>query len=198
MLPLALRVLGTHAFLGTMVILAVGLVVIAVALLTHRPRLLRGTTIALGGWLAAYGVALVAGPLLTAHRRLAAGEELAFCGFDCHLHVSLARVEADGATWVTLRLRSDAKAAPEYPSHLRVRAVDADGHQYQPTAGALAAMLPAGATMDSRLRFDLPAAARDPRLIVTWGDWEDYVVPGPENALVQRKRSIPLQPVPAS
>ncbi len=192
MLSLILRVLGTFAFLGTIVVLVLGTILIAVALATHRPRLLRGTVVVIGGWLTAYGLAIVAGPLLTRYQQLDAGHELAFCGFDCHLHVSVVNVSAGEGLWVTLRLRSDAKSAPEYPSHLRVRAVDADGHEYPASAGALTDVLPAGVTDSSRLRFDLPAAARDPRLRITWGDWEDYIVPGPENVLAQRKRTIPL------
>ena len=187
-----LRLAGFAAFLLTGLILAAGLIVVVVAAFTGRPRLLTATVVGIFGWLACYALALLAGPLLARRQTLGLGEELAFCGLDCHLHLSVTGVSGTSDLAVRLRLRSDAKGEPEYPSHLRIRLVDAAGRDYAPRPAAPLEPLPAGAEYVRDLHFTVPAGVTPERLVVTWGDWPDYVVPGPENALVQRRRSILL------
>lgn len=189
-----LRMLGVLAFVGTFAVVGVGAVVMLVGLLTDRPKLFHGTASAVGCWVVSYALAIVAGPIVTPSRQLAANEELSFCGLDCHLHVAVTDVQHDGGLAVTLRLRSDARSAPEFPSHLSIRAVDAAGIEHLPVEGRLAGELAAGESFTRRLHFDLPPDATPARLLVTWGDWQDYVIPGPENALVQRRRSVLLAP----
>ena len=195
MLTQLLRLTGFAAFLLTGLILAAGLIVVVLTAFTGRPRLLTATVFGIFGWLACYALAVLAGPLLARHQTLALGEELAFCGLDCHLHLSVTGVSGTSDLAVRLRLRSDAKGEPEYPSHLRMRLVDAAGHEYAPRPAAPLEPLPAGADYVREVHFTLPAGAAAERLVVTWGDWPDYVVPGPENALVQRRRSILLTAV---
>src|SRR5690242_13259501 len=188
---LILRLLGIALFLATPLVLGAAAIAAIAGLASGRGRVAAIAALGGAGWAAAYAALLAAGPLLTPRRLLDPGDELAFCGLDCHLHVSVASVERAAGLVVTLRLRSDAREAPEYPSHLRVRAVDAAGNVYAP-AGTLDGALGAGETREAALRFALPATARAPRLVVSWGDWEDYLVPGPENALVQQRRAIRL------
>lgn len=189
---LPLRMLGMLAFLGTAAIVA-GLVVgIAYALGKGDHRLLRrlgvfGTVIVAG-----YALLLAAGPAITPPRTLAPGEELSFCGFDCHLHVSAVSARRDGGLDVTLRFRSDARRAPEFPGELRVRVVDAAGREYAPRERLPRNELRAGETVAHTLRFPAPEGAESPRVTVTWGGWLDYFVPGPGNPLVQRKASLEL------
>ncbi len=190
MLVELLRLAGIAAFLLTGVVILVGLGLLLFGEFTGRPRLVTLTATAVGVWFACYGIALLAGPSLAPRRVLGPSEEMAFCGLDCHLHLSVAGVRRDGGLAVQLHFRSDAKQAPEYPSHLRIRAVDAAGHEYAPVMDAPLAPLPAGAEYNQELRFNLPAGAVADRLLVTWGDWEDYLVPGPDNAMVQRRRSF--------
>jgi hypothetical protein len=187
-----LRLAGFAAFLLTGLVLAAGLIVVVVAAFTGRPRLLTATVLGIFGWLGCYALAVLAGPLLARRQTLSLGEEMAFCGLDCHLHVSVTGISGTGDLALRLRLRSDAKGAPEYPSHLRIRLVDAAGHDYAPRPAAPLEPLAAGAEYVRDLHFTLPTGAAAERLVVTWGDWPDYVVPGPENALVQRRRSILL------
>ena len=125
---LLLRVLGTLSFLGTAAMLAAVVV---------------GT---------AYALLLAAGPMITPPRTLAPGAELSFCGFDCHLHVSAASARRDGGLDVTLRFRSDAKRAPEFPGDLRVRVIDASGREFAPRERLPRSELPAGAIATHTLR----------------------------------------------
>ena len=93
---------------------------------------------------------------------------------------------------MTLRFRSDAKRAPEFPGDLRVRVIDASGREFAPRERLPRSELPAGAIATHTLHFPLPADAASPRVTVTWARWLDYVVPGPGNPLVQRKVSLEL------
>lgn len=195
MLAQLLRVAGFAAFLLTGLIVAAGLIVVVVAAFTGRPRLLTATAVGLFAWLGCYALAVLAGPLFARRQTLALGDEMAFCGVDCHLHLSVTGVTGVGGTGdlaVRLRFRSDARAASEEPAHLRIRVIDAAGHEYAPRPAAPLEQLPAGAEYVRDLHFAVPAGAGAERLVVTWGDWPDYVVPGPENALVQRRRSVLL------
>lgn len=189
-----LRLLGFAAFLFTGLVIVAGLALMLIAVFTERPRLLTVTATAVTAWFACYAIAVLAGPALTPRRTLAVGEEMEFCGLDCHLHLSVAGIRRDSGLAVTVRFRSDARAAPEYPSHLRIRVIDAAGREHAPLESAPLAPLPAGAEYLRDLHFDLPAGAAPDRLVATWGDWPDYIVPGPENAMVQRRRSVRLTP----
>lgn len=190
MLVQLLRLLGFAAFLFTGLVIVAGLALMLFGTLTGRPRLLTVTATAVTAWLACYAVAVLAGPFVTPRRSIAPGEEIAFCGLDCHLHVSVAGISRDSGVALTLRFRSDARVASEYPSHLRIRLIDAAGHEYRPVGGEPLAPLPAGTEYRRDLRFDLPPGAVADRLVATWGDWQDYLVPGPENAMVQRRRAF--------
>jgi hypothetical protein len=192
MLEQSLRLLGLAGFLLTALVVTAGLAVSVFSAFTGRPRLLVATSVVVTSWLACYAMALVLGPVLTARRTLARGEELHFCGLDCHLHVSVVRVTRDHDLVVTIRFRSDARAAPEFPSHLTMRVVDAAGEEYQAATPRDWPPLPAGESYEREIRFALPPGAAPDRLIATRGDWEDYLVPGPENALVQQRRALRL------
>lgn len=189
---LLLRLFGALAFMGVAALLACAVFGIAYALGTHNGPLAR--RIALGAAMvgAGYALLLAAGPLLTPSRSLPPGGELSFCGFDCHLHVSATSERLDDSLDVTLRFRSDAKAAPEYPGELRVVVADAAGLEFLPERPLPADSLLAGMAVNWTLRFIVPADIRAPRLLVTWRGWLDYLVPGPQNPLVQRKASLML------
>lgn len=187
---LLLRMLGTISFLGTAAILAAVVVGTAYALGKGDRRLLRRFGAFGAVTIAVYALLLAAGPMITPPRTLAPGAELSFCGFDCHLHVSAASARRDGGLDVTLRFRSDAKRAPEFPGDLRVRVIDAAGREFPPRERLPRNELPAGATATHTLHFPLPADVASPRVTVTWAGWLDYVVPGPGNPLVQRKVSL--------
>jgi hypothetical protein len=191
-LLLGLRMMGMLAFFGTVLVLLAAGAVVMIAPARRDGRLAGRAALAGGAWLGVYALLVLAGPLVARERVLGLGDELSFCGFDCHLHVSVVEVRHDNGVDVTMRARSDARQVREYPSHLRVRVRDLAGREFAPAAGQLARTLGAGESYTERLRFELPADALEPRLVVSWGDWMDYIVPGPENALVQQRSSIRL------
>ncbi len=192
MIALVLRMLGMLAFLGTAAIVAAVIVGLAYALGRGNARLVRRLGLFGAVVVAGYALLLAAGPAVTAPRNLEPGRELSFCGFDCHLHVAAVSARRDAGLDVTLRFRSDAARAPEFPGQLRVRVVDSAGREYAPLARLPRNELPAGGVAAHTLHFPLPPDAGSPRVTVTWGRWLDYAVPGPGNPLVQRKVSLEL------
>lgn len=149
--------------------------------------LLRRALLVAAGATAGHAILVLAGPVLARERVLAAGTELAFCGFDCHLHVSARSAATDV---VVLRFRSDARAVPEHPGRLRVLGYDHGGVAHEPLDGIADSPLVAGDTLEQSLRF--PPETRIERVAVTWREWDRYLVPGPENPLVQSRVSLDL------
>lgn len=141
---------------------------------------------------AGYGLVWVIGLVGTPRRALPLGEEVAFCGLDCHLHVSVVRIERAGDLGVVVRFRSNARAADEFPGLLRLEVVDASGRRYQPSAGMIAEPLSAGEAIEREFRFSVPAEAQAPTLVVRSGGWLDYLVPGRGNPLAQERTRLAL------
>jgi hypothetical protein len=189
---LTLRMLGTLAFLGTAAITAGVVLGLAYALGRGDHPLLRRLGVFGAVVLAGYALLLAAGPAVTPPRALAPGQELSFCGFDCHLHVSALGARREDGLDVTLRFRSDARRAPEFPGRLAVRVVDEAGREFAPVEPLPRNELPAGETATHTLRFPVPDDAVAPRVTVTWTSWLDWLVPGPGNPMVQRKATLEL------
>jgi hypothetical protein len=186
--------IGQLMFMGTAATLAVALIVAIAGLLSGHPRIAGASLGAAGVVLLCYALGWGGALLVARHRVLAPGEEVSFCGLDCHLHVSVAKAERErtGDLGVTVRFRSDARAAPEYPSELRIGVIDGNGHEYLPSDGLISAPLRAGETVENTFHFALPADAAEPKLIVTWKGKIDYLVPGDGNPLVQRRSLLAL------
>jgi hypothetical protein len=85
------------------------LLVLLVSLLRRRPREARWAGTALASVLGVWAASMLLTLGLLRGRTVAPGEELAFCGFDCHLHVGVLNVTRGERLGVTLRLRSDAR-----------------------------------------------------------------------------------------
>ncbi len=194
--------LGSLVLLGTggLLLLAAGVVVYG---LTAGRKQLALLAAGAGGALAGlYGVALLAWPFFAPTRVLPAGTEISFCGLDCHLHVSVrgaaplptAQGTDDGEYLVRIYLRSNAVRAPEYPSLLRFRLVDADGVERAPfpRADGMDEPLIAGQSREVELRFPFARTPIRPRLRVTWATWPDYLILGPASTLVRRKTLLAL------
>lgn len=191
-LGLLLRLGGAAAFLALAAAIAGAALVAVLGFLRGNARLARQAGIAGLLLLAAYAVLLAAGPSLLGHRVLR-GQELAFCGFDCHLHLAATHVVArDGRLEVTVRARSDAREAPEDPRSVTLSVVDASGTRYVADSMTLDAPLGPGDSYERVVRFAVPAAATGLRLIGTWQGWPAYVIPGPDNIFVQREGGIAL------
>ena len=191
-LGLLLRLGGAAAFL----ILAAGitgsLLVAGYAMVRGNARLARRAGMAGLSLVAVYGTLLVAGPLLLARRTLLPGQELAFCGFDCHLHLTATHVVRNGGLMVTVRARSDARAVPEDPRYVTLSVVDAKGARYAADSMTLDTPLGPGDSYERAVHFDVPSTARGLRLVGTWQGWPAYAIPGPDNIFVQRRSGIAL------
>ena len=189
---LVLRMLGMLFFLATALTLAVGVLTLVYAVGTRDARLARRVLVATGIVVTLYAAVLIGGPLLTRERTLAPGSEVSFCGFDCHLHVSVAGASRPGPLEVVLQFRSDAKAAPEHPALLMVRAVDSTGRRYRPLEPVPDAPLGPGEVRTHPLHFDVPVNAGPVRVVVSW-DGLDYLIPGPQNPLVQQRATLAIK-----
>jgi hypothetical protein len=183
---------GLFIVLGTLGLIGLGLVLVIVGRL-QRQRTLPTIGIRLAGFaLAGYALAWVAGVAIAPQRVLAIGQEVSFCGLDCHLHVSVARVERARRLAVVVRFRSDAIRALEYPGDLRIAVRDAAGRLYPPTSGFVAEPLRPGETLERDFEFNLPEGAAAPRLTVAHDGWLDYLMPGRANPIAQRRIGLDL------
>lgn len=151
-------------------------------------------------WVVLYGAALLASPATARPRVLPTGEEISFCGLDCHLHISVvgpvAAVAAQepGTRVVNVRARSDAKRAPEFPAELRFRLVDGENQEYLPVpeSGRFVGPLAAGESDTITLVFAPPPTANNLRLRVTWDVWPDRLLLGPANTRVVARTTLAL------
>ncbi len=193
------HLLGTLATLATFGLIGIALVVALHGYIRgRRSRALRALALA-GVVVALYGLAIALPALLTPTKTLQPGEELSFCGFDCHLHVAVVATMADPPDPARSRnislgvqVRSDAVQAPEHPSLLRFRLVDRTGREYSaepmPNDGdPFAQVLEAGQSYTRTLSFVLPAGEEVQGLRVTWRAFPDYWVLGLANTFLRRK-----------
>ena len=106
--------LGFLALLGSSLLLLVGLGIGAFALARGNRPLAGRALLGAAGFALVYLLASAVFALLAPRRVLPVGQEIAFCGFDCHLHVSVVGSETDmSRIGVFVQVRSDAKEAPE-------------------------------------------------------------------------------------
>jgi hypothetical protein len=151
-------------------------------------------------WVALYGVALLITPATARTRVLPLGEEISFCGLDCHLHISVvgpmaaAAPVAPGTHAVNVRARSNAKRAPEFPAELRFRLVDGENREYLPVpeSGRFVGPLAAGESDTVTLVFAPPPTANNLRLRVTWNAWPDRLLLGPANTRAVARTTLAL------
>jgi len=188
--------LGMLLLLGTVAVIVVALGVALIAGLSGHSRPARRALMAASGMAGLYALFWLLGLALARREVLPPGQQLSFCGLDCHLHVSVQQVRTGPALGVTVQFASDAKQAPERPADLRFRLRDAAGQEYAPSNNVPDTALRAGASWEFELRFPAAVPAAGAVLIVTWDGGIDYFVPGAGNPLVQRQRRLAL-PAPA-
>jgi hypothetical protein len=184
--------LGMLLLLGTVMVLALVLSVALWAAVRRNRAVLRRALLVAAGMTGIYGVFWLGGLALTRRVVLAPGESLSFCGLDCHLHVSVDGVRRGEQVGVTVRFSSNALRAPEWPDALRFRLRDASGTEYAPSDAPPNNPVLAGQSWTHELHFPRVARTEGAQLIVTWGGWLDYLVPGEGNPLVQRQRRLAL------
>ncbi len=187
-----LRLGGAALFMAALAGTAAGLTILLVARVTQRDRVARWALTGTGALLAAWLLALVLGPLVLRGRTLEPGEELSFCGFDCHLHVTALSAARNGELVVRVRARSDARAMREDPRMLDLYVSDARGTHYRAEELRWSGPLLPGDTVEQTLRFVVPDSVRGLRLVGTWTGWAAWAVPGPDNRLVQRQAGVAL------
>lgn len=183
---------GILILLGALALVGFGLMISIAGLVSRRPGVARAGAILAGLAAAGWALAWVVGYLASPGRVVPVGEEVSFCGLDCHLHVSVVEARRDGGLAVRLRFRNDARSAPEFPFHLAIVARDSAGRVYLPSSGIAAEPLDAGQTVEREFRFGLAPDAVAPTLMVRYDGWLDYLVPGRGNALVQGRVRLGL------
>lgn len=184
--------LGMLLLLGTAGVLALALAVALWAAVTRNRAVLRRSALVGSGMAGIYALFWLGGLALTRRAVLPPGESLRFCGLDCHLHVSVDAVRRGEQVGVTVRFSSNAFRAPEWPDALRFRLRDAAGTEYAPSNAPPNDPVLAGQSWTHELHFPRTARTEGAELIVTWGGWLDYLVPGEGNPLVQRQRRLAL------
>jgi hypothetical protein len=156
-------------------------------------RLSRG--LLLGG-IGVYVILLLIASATSRSRVLAPGDEKHICEVDCHLAYSVAASKAEPVTGglvrqvVTVKVRFDEetissrrpKDASLSPNSRYVALVDAEGHRYPGSTDGLRRRLIPGEAYTTDIVFEVPAAARDLRLILRNDDPETPFIIGHENS----------------
>ena len=204
-----LELVGKLSFIGMALWTVLALVGVAAASITGRPGWTRRLAWNTGAALGLYFVALL-GVSLTSHERvIPRGAELPVCGLDCDLFLSVAAVEsaplaagahADVLWKVGLRARSDARRVSMSLVGVRVELTDATGRDWTPrvTTGAMLGFehpLAPGESEMGEYMFQLPAAARSPRLHLAAGPWFTRFVLADEGSMLHARTLLALDPL---
>ncbi|HEX5004997.1 MAG TPA: hypothetical protein VFV65_06760 [Gemmatimonadales bacterium] len=186
---------GVLALLGSALLLLLGVGAVAYGLARGDRRLAARAGVITTAYAAVYLVGVVLSILLSPRRVLPVGEEISFCGFDCHLHLSVvgADLTADRVS-VAIQARSDAKQAPEYPRYLQFRLVARDGSLVAPVAvpAALNRPLEAGQVVVDTLAFQAPSGGAPYSLRIIYPDLPEGLLLGPANGRATGKTTLAI------
>ncbi|HEY5163501.1 MAG TPA: hypothetical protein VII81_10880 [Terriglobales bacterium] len=186
-------------FLGGMAGLLLAVVVIAGSIVSGHGAVARAMALVALLGLGLYGAMLVGYSSRSKDVALAPGQEKYFCEIDCHIGYMVAEAKREGGTVrVSLRTRFDEHTIAPWrgnavlaPSPRVISLVDASGHVYdarQTNGPILTTPLRPGESYTSEFTFNLPAEARDPRLLVlASGSFPERVLIGNENSFLHRK-----------
>jgi hypothetical protein len=193
-------------FLGTAVSAVLLTISYLVARAMKRQSLARLSARLLLVGIGTYAFLLLGASTASRNRTLPVGVEKHICEIDCHL--AYAVVGEKGETLpegrvrhtVTVRVRFDeetisarrSRAATLTPNSRFVALVDAEGHQYPGSTEGLTRPLIPGETYTTDLVFDVPADARDLRLVLRNNDAETAFIIGHENSLLHGKTTFAL------
>jgi hypothetical protein len=193
--------ISTVVFLGSVVVVLVLLVRIAVsAIRAQRDRLVR-TTRLLAAYVAGYAVVLVAVALLTPRRTLPQGVRECFddwcvAGISADA-ASIAPPGCDGANvWIgTLEVSSNARRVRQRAADAAATLEDQAGHRYGPcgtpaSGGSeprgLRDELGPGDSFRVTLAFSLPAGARPAGFVISHGAFPGALIVGDDQSLGHR------------
>ena len=171
----------------------------------HEPMARLSGRLLLGG-IGAYALLLLGASITSRSRILAVGAEKHICEIDCHLAYAVvgetAETLAAGGVrhTVTVRVRFDAatispqrsRTAPLTPNSRYVALVDAQGHQYRGATDGLRRPLIPGESYTTDLVFEVPADARELRLVLRNNDAETEFIIGHENSLLHGQTTFAL------
>lgn len=187
--------LGVLALIGSALLVVLGLGVTLFGLARGDRRLARRAALATGGLVVVYLLGVALSGALAPRRVLPIGEELSFCGFDCHLHVSVVGSESEeDLVGVIVQVRSDARAEPEYPRYLQFRLIGADGTVLAPMRDGrwFTEPLDAGQTKVEKLYFKRPTEAFPYSLRVIYPDMPEALLLGTANSKAVGKTTLSI------
>jgi hypothetical protein len=187
--------LGVLALIGAALLLVFGLGVTVYGLARGDGRLARRAALGTGGLVVVYSLGIALSATLAPRTVIPFGEEISFCGFDCHLHISLTEVDMEeDFIGLVVKARSDAKSEPEHPSYLQFRLVGRSGAALAPYQDGKTFLQPleAGQSTVDTLSFvaspeDFPYSLR-----VIYPDLPEALLLGPANSRAVGKTTLSL------
>ena len=187
--------LGVLALIGAALLFVFGLGVTAFGLARGDRALARRAAIGTGGLVVVYLVGVVLSGALAPQKVLPFGQELSFCGFDCHLHLSVAQVDMEeDRIGLVVQARSDAKGEPEYPGYLQFRLVGRSGEAVAPFQEGKTFREPvqAGQTAVDTVAFVAPPEDSPYTLRIIYPDLPEALLLGPANSRAVGKTTLSL------
>jgi hypothetical protein len=191
-------------FLGGAASLLLAIVVIVVSIAAGLKTLARATAVVALVEIVLYAAMLVGYSTTSRESVLAAGQEKHFCEIDCHIAYAITEVKREGSTLaVSLRTRFDQRTIAPWrgdatltPNPRVIEVTDAAGHVYLPRhrdGPELTTPLRPGQSYTTQYSFDVPADARDVRLLVLdAGVFPERLLIGNENSFLHRKTAFHL------
>ncbi len=193
-------------FVGAVLAGAALLVLYVIARVTKREPLARVTLRVLLGGAAAYVVIFLVASFTSHSRVLAVGQEKHICEIDCHLAYAVAATKSESVPnglvrhTVTVKVRFDEQTissrrprdATLTPNSRYVALVDDMGHRYAGSTDGLKRKLTPGEWYTTDIVFEVPADAKDLRLVLRNNDPETAFIIGHENSLLHGKTTFAL------
>jgi hypothetical protein len=177
-----------------------------VARVTKREPFARITLRLLLGGAGLYLFLFLVASITSRSRVLAVGEEKHICEVDCHLAYAVAATKSEPLPnglvrhTVTVKVRFDEqtissrrpKDATLTPNSRYVALVDDAGHRYPGSTDGLKRKLIPGESYTTDIVFEVPADAKDLRLMLRNNDRETAFIIGHENSLLHGKTTFSL------
>jgi hypothetical protein len=189
------HLLGVLTLIGSAILLVLGLGVTAFGLARGDRRLARRAALGTGGLVVAYLLGVVLSGALAPRRVLPFGSELSFCGFDCHLHLSITQVDMEeDRIGLVVQARSDAKGEPEYPGYLQFRLVGKRGMAVAPFQEGKTFREPiqAGQSTTDTVTFVAPPEDSPYTLRIIYPDLPEALLLGPANSRAVGKTTLAI------
>jgi hypothetical protein len=194
-------------FLGAALAGATLIIVYVVARVTKREPVARITLRLLLGGAGVYGVLFLLASITSHSRVLAVGEEKHICEVDCHLAYAVAATKSESLPsgmvryTVTVKVRFDEETissrrprdATLTPNSRYIALVDDAGNPYPGSTDGLKRKLIPGESYTTDIVFDVPADARDLRLVLRNDDPETVFIIGHENSLFHGRTTFRLR-----